>query len=116
MDKVKVQELLDKMTKYVPISKIEADLKMPKNTLQKALSETEKRGLPKRWERIFTEFVNYKQYLNLGKIKIQDATKQPNTVNGLSEPNPESNYSINTTDKRDGAFMNDAIKKKLGIK
>lgn len=77
MDRVKVQELLDNMGKYVPVYKIEAYLKMPTNTLQKALSETEERGLPKKWIKPLTDFVNFKQYLTMGKVTILDVADEP---------------------------------------
>lgn len=116
MDRLKVQELLDKMTKYVPISKIEACLKMPKNTLQKALSETEKRGLPKKWVRIFTEFVNYKQYLTMGKEKIQDANKQTNQAEALKVlGSDKTNYSINTEATEKLTPYQEMLKKKRGF-
>lgn len=75
----------------VPVYKIEANLGMPKTTLQKAIKG--ERELPKKWE-----LELFKAYPPKKEIKITDATEETNKV----EPEKplggkKSNYVIKTT-------------------
>jgi len=109
MTKEQIQKSIEGMAVYVPIYKIEETLEMPPTTLQKVLSGT--RALPKKWNKPLEAFFTPKKEVN-----IQDANKATNTVKNLTEPSPKTNYSINTSEPKGNAFMNEAIKKKLGIK
>lgn len=95
MDRKQLKELLDKMGKHIPLCKIELYLGMPKNTLQKALSEKESkpRKLPKKWIIPITEFVNFKKYItmdNSNASKTKEVKKQTDapteTKDAVNEP------------------------------
>lgn len=54
MTKEQIQEELQQMDSYIPISKIEESLGMPPTTLQKVLKG--KRELPKKWAKILDAY------------------------------------------------------------
>jgi len=108
MTKEQIQKSIDDMAVYVPIYKIEETLEMPPTTLQKVLSGT--RDLPKKWNKPLEAY-----FAPQKDVKIQNINEQTNKVKDLTATPPKTNYSVNT-ESNGGAFMNEAIKKKLGIK
>jgi len=94
MDKEQIKTLLEKMGKYVPVSIIEKHLKMPVNTLQKALSETEKRKLPKKWVKPLSDFVNFKQYITMGKKKEMKTVVKDVEVAEVKEDSKLTDFQI----------------------
>lgn len=94
MDKEQIKALLEKMGKYVPVSIIEKYLKMPVNTLQKALSETEKRKLPKKWVKPLSDFVNFKQYLTMGQKKEVKVVDKNPEIEEVKENRKLSDFEI----------------------
>lgn len=125
MGKEQLKELLDKMGKHIPLCKIELYLKMPKNTLQKALSEKEKtpRKLPKRWVIPITEFVNFKKYITMDNInpsntKIKDVGSFI-TTKSISEAKPSQKEETPTVEAESGVKLSSFElykRKKLGLK
>jgi uncharacterized protein YlzI (FlbEa/FlbD family) len=109
MTKEQILKLIDGMEVYVPVYKIEEMLNMPPTTLQKVLSG--KRVLPKKWDKPIEAFFSGKQQV----VTLKDFNKQSVTFKDLNAPAPTTNFTINTTEQKGSAYMNDAIKKKLGI-
>lgn len=111
------QEELTKLLENVgsPISRIEEKIGMPKSTLQKALKG--ERTLPKEWAIKLKDFVAKKQYIGLkrksSKTQVKDLNEQSEGTTQNIKPPPGSNRTIDTTNQ---PYINDKIKKKLGIK
>lgn len=89
MEKDEIIYLLSSVA--VPVYQIEANLGMPKTTLQKAIKG--ERDLPKKWELKLLE-----AYPINKEIKITDGTKPTNIVEPQNPLGSEtSNFTIDTT-------------------
>jgi hypothetical protein len=106
MNKEELTKLLEEVS--APISKIEAKIGMPKNSLQKALKG--ERKLPKSWALKLKDFIAKKQYIGLtrGRPKeVSKTTEKPKEVNSK------------TSEKDENAPLSEwelIRRKKLGIK
>lgn len=88
---MKKEEILELLAKVVtPIYQIEANLGMPKTTLQKAVKG--ERELPKKWSIKLLE-----TYPKEKVIILTDLNKPTNEIK--SPENPKTNFVINTTKK-----------------
>lgn len=84
MTKEQIQKEIQEMDNYIPISKIEENLKMPPTTLQKVLKG--KRELPKKWYKVLeTYFVDESK-------KIETSV----SVNGIIPIKPQNKPHTDT--------------------
>lgn len=123
MERLQVKALLDKIEKYIPVYVIEEYLKMPTNTLQKALRENEKRGLPKKWERPLTDFVVSKKWITINYLKPKTENKTITVPEKKIEPIiPQKENKVSGEDKKIAEADNSPLtewerirRKKLGL-
>ena len=101
------EELIVLMADVVrPMYKIEKDIGMPMNTLQRAMKGT--KDLPKKWAVKLKGYIERKEYLTADlknpttkpeTTQIKDLNQQTTGTTDLTKEPPKSNYTINTTDK-----------------
>lgn len=97
------QQALDALMENVgrPMYKIEKDLGMPMNTLQRAMKGN--RLLPKKWAIKLKHYVETKQYLKDDKktTSVTNLNKGTQNVKNLTEKPETTNYTIGTTESKD---------------
>jgi len=96
MTKEELQRAISEMDVYVPVRIIERNLGMPKTTLQKFLKGG--RDLPKKWQKTLEAYFS----------------KQPELKKEMPAKK-EKPKDVPKNDSGSRAFMNDAIRKKLGL-
>lgn len=104
MTKEQIQKEIEEMDAYLPVNKIEEALGMPPTTLQKVLSG--KRTLPKKWVKVLEAYFVRKDEVVELKVGDNKAWKKAFKEAGV-QATPSSSGK---------PFMNEAIKKKLGLK